>query len=167
MEVLDIIRSRRSVRQYLKETPSDELIMKVIEAGRWAPSGLNNQPWRFLIIKDKKTKDKIATFTKYSRIIKGAPIIICVFLDYASSYNKEKDIMAVGACIQNMLLCAHQQGIGSCWLGEILNRKEEVSRALQADSDYELMALITLGYPDEQKSKSSRKSVKSLIIKEI
>jgi len=62
----------------------------------------------------------LARFTKYGHIIKSADKVILVFLDRASSYHYEKDLLAVGACIQNMLLAAFSLGIGSCWLGEIL-----------------------------------------------
>jgi len=70
MEILEIIRSRRSIREYAKDIPREEEVEKILEAGRWAPSGLNNQPWRFLVIKDKKRKDGLAPFTKYGNIIK-------------------------------------------------------------------------------------------------
>ena len=72
--------------------------------------------------------------------------------------------MAIGACIQNMLLEAYSLGLGSCWLGEILNRKEDVEKLLKIPDDCELMAVVTLGYPDEKVAKPSRKSLKSLLI---
>jgi len=142
MEILDTIRSRRSIRQYSEEFPKDEEIEKILEAGRWAPSGLNNQPWRFLRIVDKSKKDGLAAFTKYGKIIKGAPVALVVCMDVADSYNRDKDLMAIGACIQNMLLEAHSLGLGACWLGEILNKKEEVSEYLKLDEDLEVMAVI-------------------------
>lgn len=165
-DFLDTIRSRRSIRQYLKDSPKDNEIEEILEAGRWAPSGLNNQPWRFVVVKNKVIKSKLALLTKYARVINGAPIAICIFLDSGSSYNRDKDILAIGACIQNMLLCAHAQGLATCWLGEILNKKDEVSALLDVGLDYELMAVITLGYSDEQLTKSCRKSLKSLILGE-
>lgn len=165
MDTLEIIRSRRSIRQYLNKLPSDKQVELILEAGRWAPSGLNNQPWRFVVVKDKTTKDKLASFTKYSKVIDGAPLAICVFLDIGESYNRDKDILAIGACIQNMLLAAHASGLVTCWLGEILNKKEDIRKFLKLDSDYELMAVITLGYSDEQITKGCRKALKSLILK--
>lgn len=163
MEILNIIQQRRSVRKYKKDIPPEEEIIKILEAGRYAPSGLNNQPWRFLVIKDKTKKDTIAEFTKYGYIIKNAPMLIMVFIDKADSYNREKDLMAIGACIQNMLLQAQSMNLGTCWLGEILNQKDKVQKFLNLDDNLELLAVITLGYPDE-KPKSSRKSLKNLMI---
>ena len=118
-----------------------------------------------MVIKDKRIKDGVAKFTKYAQIIKDAPIIICIFFDISDSYNRDKDIMAIGGCIQSMLLCAHSIGLGTCWLGEILNKKEEVERFLKTDSDYELIAVITVGFSDEQITKGCRKPLRELMIK--
>jgi len=163
-DILSIIRERRSIRRYKREVPSDEVIQTILEAGRWAPSGLNNQPWRFLVMKGKANKDGLAEFTKYGNIIIGAPVVIIVFMNVADSYNRDKDLMAIGACIQNMLLQAHSLGLGACWLGEITNRKKDVAHYLKLPKDIDLMSVIALGYPDEIINEGSRKSVKSLLI---
>ncbi len=164
MDILEIIRHRRSIRRYKSKIPSDSDIERVLEAARWAPSGLNNQPWRFLIIKEKTRKDNLAGFTKYGGIIRGAPVVVVVCMDIADSYNRDKDLMATGACIQNMCLQAHSMGLGTCWLGEILNKKDEVRKYLNLDEDLELMAVIALGYPDEDIKQGCRKPVKKLKI---
>jgi len=72
--MLDIIKTRRSIRKFKPEKIEDSTIEKIIEMGTWAPSGLNNQPWRFVIVKGKETKDKLAQQTKYSHIIENAPV---------------------------------------------------------------------------------------------
>lgn len=162
MDISEIIRKRRSIRKYKKDMPADSDIEKILEAGRWAPSGLNNQPWRFLVIKDRDKKDGLAKFTKYAGVIEGAPLIIVVCMDIADSYNRDKDLMAIGACIQNMCLEAYSLGLGTCWLGEILNRKDEAAGCLKLDSDLEIMAVITAGYPDEKAKEVSRRPLKDL-----
>lgn len=165
MDILNEIRQRRSTREYKKDIPTDGKIEKILEAARWAPSGLNNQPWRFLVIKDRTKKDGLAQFTKYGNIIKDAPVAIVVCIDIADSYNREKDLMAIGACIQNMLLAAHNLGLGTCWLGEILNKKQAVAKYLNLEADLELMAVVALGFPDEDVTEGCRKSLKGLIIR--
>lgn len=167
MEILDLIKSRRSVRRYSSKKVSRELIKKILEAGRWAPSGLNNQPWRFIVITSKEQKEEIKNFTADSRIIEEAFCLIIVFLDKKNSYNRTKDLMAIGACIQNMLLEAHSLGLGTCWLGEILNRREEVEKKLRVSEEYEMVAAVCLGYPAEKAQKSSRLKLEELILKEI
>jgi nitroreductase len=162
--MLTTIKTRRSVRQYTEITPKSSDIKKILEAGRWAPSGLNNQPWKFLIVKAKGVINAISGFTKYSKIIKNAPVLILVFLDLETSYNRDKDLMAIGASIQNMLLEAHSLKLGACWLGEILNRKKDVIKFLKLDSNLELMAVVSLGYPAEKRLKSNRKPLQELLI---
>jgi nitroreductase len=157
------ISGRRSIRKYSGETVTDEALAQLLEAGRWAPSGLNNQPWRFAVLKDKDLLDKTASLTKYSSIIKGADICIAVFFHKPSGYNRDKDLMAVGACVQNMLLAAHSLSLGAVWLGEILNRKDEFNSLHGINSDYELCALIAIGHPAE-KGERSRKPLEELII---
>lgn len=164
-EIKQLIRTRRSIRQYGDKLPTESQIEEILESGRWAPSGLNNQPWRFLIVKEKAKKDGLAKFTKYGDIVRDAPVLILVFMDIADSYNRDKDLMAIGACIQNMLLVIESMGLAACWLGEILNQKAQVHKFLITDSDLELMAVISLGYSDEDLTQTSRKSLKSLKVK--
>lgn len=167
MDALECIMTRRSVREFEAKEVEDEKIKKILEAGQGAPSGLNNQPWKFVIIKDKTTNNKIAEQTKYSKIIKNSPLTISVFFDQDMAYDRTKDVQSIGACLQNMLLSAHAVGLGAVWLGEILNKKEKVNEILQIDKKYELMAVIALGYPIEKERTSKRKPLKELIIKEI
>ena len=164
MQVERAIRERRSIRRYSAKIPKDTDIKEILEAGLWAPSGLNNQPWRFKVIKQQQLKEGLASLTKYGKIIKNAPIVICVFLDYGSTYNRDKDLMAIGSCIQNILIRSFSLGLGSCWLGEILNKQKEAQALLGIEQDYELMAVITVGYPDEAVRDSCRKELKSILI---
>ena len=164
MKILQLIKSRRSIRKFRKEPIPLKVIDGILEAGSWAPSGLNNQPWRFIVL-EKDEKDAIAQFTKYGQIIKAADKIILVFMDKDASYSYEKDLMAIGACIQNMLLYAHQEGIGSCWLGEILNQRKDLLKHLGILENLELEAVIALGYPAEKGGKAERLTLKKLMIK--
>jgi len=156
MDVFEIIRSRRSIRKFSEEPVADELIEKIIEAGTWAPSGLNNQPWRFAVIKDNELKREISSLTHYSKVVLSANVLIAVFLDNASSYDRTKDAQAIGACIQNMLLFIHSIGLGAVWLGEILKSRDRVLSIVEGPEDLELMAVIALGYPASQGGKGSR-----------
>ena len=161
--MLNLIKTRRSIRQFTSQDIEDEKLHKILEAGIWAPSGLNNQPWKFAIIKDEKTQSALASLTRYSTIIEGAPIAIVVFFDTSESYDRTKDIQAIGACIQNMLLAIHALELGGVWLGEILNNKEKVSQVLGAPDNLELMAVIALGYPAEKEKKGSRKDLDEVV----
>jgi nitroreductase len=156
MDIFEIIRTRRSIRKFTEKPVADEVIEKIIEAGTWAPSGLNNQPWRFAVIKDSELKKGISNLTHYSKVVLSANVLIAVFVDNASSYDRTKDVQAIGACIQNMLLFIHSIGLGAVWLGEILKSKETLLKLVKGPGDYELMAVIALGYPASQGGKGSR-----------
>jgi len=161
MEVREAILGRRSIRRYGGQEVSREKIGQILEAGRWAPSGLNNQPWRFAVVREKK--DKMAELTRYSDVIKGADVCLAVFFDHESGYDRTKDLLAIGASIQNMLLSAYSLGIGTCWLGEMLNRKEDVHDLLGISGELELVAVIALGYPAES-PQSRRREIEELVI---
>lgn len=159
--LLKLIKTRRSIRRFKKQNISAATINKILEAGRFAPSGLNNQPWRFLILAGND-KDRLAKYTKYSHILKSADKAILIFLDKTSSYNYQKDLMAIGACAQNMLLAAHSLKLGACWLGEILNKRQKVNAEFNIPKQMELEVVIGLGKPLGYSGKSSRKKINNL-----
>ena len=165
--VLDAIFARRSVRQYLDDPVDNNSLQVILEAGRWAPSGLNNQPWRFAVVRDPEVKNEIAAQTRYREIIRNAPGIIAVFIDNDESYDRVKDCQAIGACLQNMYLAAHALGLGGVWLGEILKNKERVAEILEAPDSYELMAVFAVGHPKRRQQKSQRKPLSELVFKEL
>ncbi len=161
--LLEIIKKRRSIREFKKKKVAGPIIEKALEAARWAPSGLNNQPWKFKVLEGEE-RESLAQYTKYNKVIECADKLILVFLDKESSYNHKKDLMAVGAAIQNILLYLHSQGIGTCWLGEILNKAKEVEAKLKTGPQLELAAVIALGIPQKQPSPKKRKSLTEIIL---
>lgn len=164
MNIIDTIKSRRSIRKFTSEPVSEELVETILEAGRWAPSGLNNQPWRFAVIRDAGIRQAISELTHYSKIVLGAQALIAVFLDTEKSYHREKDIQAVGACLQNMLLEAHSLGLGAVWLGEIIRSDKQIKAILGLAGELDLMAVIALGHPDETPKSVKRKPLADLVV---
>jgi nitroreductase len=165
--MLDAIKNRRSIRRFKKQAVDEKLLKEIIEAGTWAPSGLNNQPWKFVVIRSPAVKDKIAELTRYRKIIQEAPRCIAVFLDTALSYDRTKDILAIGACIENMLLTIHSLGLGGVWLGEILKNAETVKEILGVSPALEFMAVVALGYPDEKNVTAQRQPLDEVILSEV
>ena len=164
LDIIEIIKNRRSVRKFTSEPVSEELIVKILEAGRWAPSGLNNQPWRFAVITDSGLRKEISGLTHCTKIVLGAQVLIAVFLDAGKSYHREKDIQATGACLQNMLLESHSLGLGAVWLGEIIKSSEQIRELLGLGRELELMAVVALGYPDEKPKSVKRKTLNELVV---
>ncbi|MBU0485604.1 MAG: nitroreductase [Proteobacteria bacterium] len=165
--ILDAIYKRRSIREYSDKKVTGEQLLEIIKAGSWAPSGLNNQPWRFVTIQDRTIINQMAQHTKYAHIIKAAPSLIGVFIDKNAMYNETKDHQAIGACLQNMLLATEALELGAVWLGEILNHKEQVNTTLGLNNDYELMAVLAIGHPAHKNQCSQRKDINDLIIKKL
>lgn len=163
--VLKAIYSRRSIREYTDEQVSSEQLREIVKAGVWAPSGLNNQPWRFVVVQDDAVKQKLSETTHYSHIVLAAPALIAVFLDKNAMYDDVKDHQAAGACIQNMLLAVEALHLGAVWLGQILKQKKKVNGILDVSNEYDLMAVLAIGHPAHDKQKSTRKDLDGFILK--
>lgn len=149
--VLGALAERRSIRKYTSEPVSPEQIEAILEAGRWAPSAVNRQPCRFIVIgNNDPRKEALAGQTNDAYIVRGCQALIGVFLDRTATFNPRKDHQTAGACLQNMLLACHAQGLGAVWLGQIINQEEGVLKVLGLDpAKYETMAFVALGHPDE------------------
>ncbi|MEJ2688574.1 MAG: nitroreductase family protein [Deltaproteobacteria bacterium] len=163
--VLQAIFKRRSIREYKADPVDLDDLFTLIQAGIWAPSGLNNQPWRFVIIQDEETRAQLAELTHYRHIVLAAPALIAVYLARADMYDEVKDHQAAGACIQNMLLATEALGLGAVWLGQILKNKPAVNQVLGLDDGLDLMALLAIGHPAHHRQKSTRKPLDHFILK--
>ena len=164
MDALGLIKTRRAIRRFKKETIATKWIELALEAGRWSPSGINNQPWRFMVLSGEE-KNLIAEYTVYSYVVRGADKVILVFLDKRESYHHDKDLMAIGACIQSILLYVHSIDLGACWLGEILNKRKEIERLLGIPRHLELEAVIAVGKPAMAPKTGRRRPLDKLMVK--
>ena len=167
MDVFTGIYTRRSVRDFTNVPVENEKVQEILTAGSWAPSGLNNQPWRFVVVRSSEKRGELARLTKYSRVLEQVPLAIAVFTDRSAMYSDTKDYQAIGACLQNMLLAAHALGLGTVWLGEILKNAAAVRMSLDLPEELELMAVLAVGYPARTDQTSKRKELRELLLKEV
>jgi len=167
MELVEGILSRRSVREFTDEEVGAEELKKILMAGIRAPSGLNNQPWRFVVVRSPEIRRRLAELTHYGAIVIGAPLCVAVFLDRQAVYHEKKDCQAIGACLENMLLAAHGLGLGGVWLGEILKNADQVRLLLDLPESLDLMALLALGRPRFFSRETERKGVEEVLLKEV
>ncbi len=165
--VLEAIYERRSIREFTDAEVSPAYLREIIKAGIWAPSGLNNQPWRFVIITDQTKKQQLSETTHYDHIVLGAKALIAVYLDTDAMYDEVKDHQSAGSCIENMLLAVHALGLGAVWLGQILKKKDQVNSILELEAKYDLMAVLAIGHPVHRNQKSSRKEIDEFLLKTI
>ena len=155
MDFLELAKSRRSIRSYKPTPVESDKVLYCLEAARWAPSSMNSQPWEFIVVTDPETRRRLAEVHRWGRHMAEAPVVIIALanMDRATGYWQQD----MGAAIQNLLLAAHAQGLGTCWIGVSESPFEEKFKELLGVSDkYRVVAAITLGYPAESPSKTRR-----------
>jgi len=141
-DLLEFIKSRRSIRSFQdKQVPDNEIHM-ILEAGRWAPSASNKQPWEFHLIRDKEFLKEIAKNAIYGRHIKRAPFAIAIVGKKQTSPNYY--IQDTSLVSMTMMLMAWSLGIGTCWIGSMNREKVKVILGLGKD-DY-LLTVLPMGY---------------------
>jgi nitroreductase len=160
-EILNAIQNRRNIRRFKSDPIDDEKIQMILEAGKWAPSFSNLQPWKFIVIKDLNLKEGIEKAAKEIVLhwgIKEAPIVILVCADEKIDQLHSVEAGAVAA--QNMALAAHSLGLGTGWIG-IRGTKAEaaVQKLLGLAQTCRVVSLLPIGKPDES-PKGSRKPLK-------
>ncbi len=154
MECLEAIFTRRSVRKFLKKDISDEVILKILEAGNAAPSAGNLQARDFIVVRDDETKLKLAVVSLKQMFIAEAPVVIVVCANYPRSmkvYRERGKIYAeqdAAAAVQNILLAAHCMGLASVWIGAYDD--EKVAEILKIPSYARPVAILPIGYPAEK-----------------
>ena len=158
---MEIIKLRRSVREYLDKEITDSDIDKIIEAGVLAPSAKNQQPWEFIVIKDKNTLSKLSEKLSPLYAKSKVTIILCMRnYDLKSPTRIDQDM---SACMQNMMLEATYLGIGSCWIGTYPDpeRMNPLIELLNIPNNVIPFCGLTLGYPVNEDSfkEVSRKAI--------
>lgn len=166
MSVFDVMKSRRSIRKYQSKPIPDDLLTKVLEAARVAPSGKNFQPWKFIIVKDQKKRKKLAVASRNQSFVAQAPVVIvaCGFPDrcyqHQGNYMKSWPI-DVSIALDHLMLRAWEEGLGTCWIGAF--REEEVKEILSIPDGVKVLALTPLGFPHEIPRDRGRKKLGEII----
>jgi len=159
MEFYDVIKTRRSVRSYKPDPIPDDVLKRVLDAARIAPSGSNRQPWKFIVVRDEETKRKLVSACHNQSWMAEAPVIIvaCALPSEAwvRSDGEEYWKVDVAIAMQDLILEAWELGLGTCWIGSF--REEEVKRILGIPDEVRVVALTPLGYPAEEKGPVTRR----------
>ena len=153
-EPLDLIYGRRSIRVYSPGEVSEPVVTRLLEAAMAAPSAMTKDPWRFVLVRDKQTLSKLATLHPGAAMLSSAAlaIVVCGDLDVAFDRQISYLLQDCSAASQNLLLAAHAQGLGACWVGvhpgEALIK--QVKEWLSLPVSVIPVAAISLGQPGEQ-----------------
>jgi nitroreductase len=158
LETLACIRTRREIREYLDKPVPEETLLKILEAGRLAPSSKNSQPWHFVVIRNKEMLKKISALTPTGEHIAKAPLAVAILMD--SAKLPEIDGARAG---QSMILAAWDLGIGACWITNFYD--DGVKDLLGAPQRMKLVSVIPFGYPVEPttKRKKVRKPISEIL----
>ena len=144
--------------------------MQLLTAANWAPSGNNLQPWQFSVVMENKDLLKeLSSLTVFRKWVQNASCLITVFLDSNATDTAihqlyVKHVQSIGAAIQNLLLAAHELGLATCWIGEILKNEDKVKEVLGVSHDLQLMAVIAVGYSNQAAVTSNRRLISESII---
>lgn len=146
MDALEAIKKRRSIREYSDKPITKEALEKIVDAGRFATTARDAQPWEFIVITDTSTLKRIAEIAKNGNFISGAQAGIAVYCSDTKYYLEDGC-----AATENMLLAATELGIGSCWIaGDKKPYCNDINNLLHVPSAFKLVSLISLGYPESE-----------------
>jgi nitroreductase len=164
MDVFTAISERSSVRDYKATDVEEEKLRKILEAARLSPSASNRQEWKFVIVRDKETKKKLAKAAFGQSFIGEAPIVI------VACGTEPEAIMACGQpaytvdvsiAFAYMILQAYELGLGTCWIGAF--KEDGVKRILKIPEEVRVVAMTPLGYPNQPASQKFRKSLDQIV----
>jgi nitroreductase len=140
--LLDFIKERRSIRAFQEKQIPEKEIEMILEAGRWAPSASNRQPWKFIVIKNREILKKIARVTGYGWFIGEASFAVAIVGKPRTSHNWY--IIDTSLVSMNMMLMAWSLGIGTCWIGSM--NKEKAKEILDLGRNDYLLTVLPFGY---------------------
>lgn len=164
MDIHETIKTRRSVRAYEDRPVADELLERLLEAARWAPSASNLQPWKLVVVRDAGRRRDLAVAARQQLFISQAPVVLAaVALDPGRLMPCDIPPYAVDAAIaiDHLTLAAAAEGLGTCWIGAF--DQDRVKGILGVPEDQKVVALLPLGYPADSPGEKKRKPLTELV----
>lgn len=157
MDVMTAIQTRRSIRKYQdKEVPKD-VLMRLLEAARLAPSGANRQPWELVVVTDLQKRRALVPICKNQKFIEEAAVFIVGIDDPQQKWSR----VDLAIALDELSLAAVELGLGTCWIGAFDG--EKMASFLQIPKNRVVTVCMTLGYPDETPDARSRKQLDELV----
>lgn len=140
MTAYECIRGMRAVRRFAARPLPQDAVHRILEAGRWAGSAKNRQPWHFIVIEDQATRDRLAACGRYASHLREAALAVVVVTESGGYADLD-----AGRCSQNMMLAAWAEGIGSCIAS--LHDEARAREALGLPASLKLQLAMSFGYP--------------------
>lgn len=175
MTILEPILSRRSIRKYKSSPIEDDKVRAMLESARLAPSGNNTQPWNFIIVHSDIVKKRIVEVCHKQNWMLGAPIFIVCVADIKTRIKEDNLVIKedspeleikliirdTAIAIENLVLQAESMGLSTCWVGDF--EQSHIRSILSIPLDKYVVAVITVGYPDEKPQARPRKPLKETV----
>jgi nitroreductase len=166
MDVVEAIKTRRSIRAYQPTPIPDDKLMAILNSVRHAPSAKNAQPWKLIIVRDEELKRKLIRACNNQKFVAEAPIVIAACANMDEAYGMVGGTMNsypidVAIAIDHLTLVAVNEGLGTCWIGSF--KEDKVKEVLGVPEHVRVVVLVTLGYPAESPAPPGRKPIGELI----
>lgn len=164
MDVISAIQGRRSIRNYISKDVENDKLNKVLEAARLSPSANNNQGWKFIVVKDDKTREKLIEAAGNQKFIGQAPVVIAACgtdPERVMKCGQQRYTIDLSIAFSFMMLAAYEQGLGTCWIGHF--DEDEVKKILGVPENVRVVALTPLGYPAESPAQRPRKKLEEIV----
>ncbi|NPA98797.1 MAG: nitroreductase family protein [Crenarchaeota archaeon] len=146
-ELIEFLRSRRSIRRFKKEKVPMDLIKKILDVARYAPSAHNSQPWRFIVIDDRELLDKLSKMHGGGRPLRNAPQAIVVACDERAS--PDSYLLDCANATIYVQLAAHALGLGTVWI-QTMRNIDDIRKLLDMPDHIVPASILAIGYPDEK-----------------
>ena len=158
MEAMQAILGRRSIRKYRQGEVGDDMVRQLLEAAMSAPSAGNEQPWHFIVIRDRAVLNAIPNFHPYAHMLREAAVGILVCGDPKLEVYKGFWVQDCSAATENMLIAAHALGLGAVWLAlhPLVEREAAIRKMLSIPDHIIPLCVVSLGWPAEEKAPAGR-----------
>jgi len=157
MHVGEAIRKRRSIRKYLRKPLPDEELMELLEMARLAPSGMNRQPWRLIIVREEERKKALVPICRNQEFIADCSVFIAGVDDPAEKWAR----VDLAIALDHLSLAAVEKGLGTCWIGAF--DRERMDKFLEVPPGMTVTVCMTVGYPAESPSPRKKKDLDELV----
>lgn len=163
MNLMQAIRARRSIRDFQERPVEEEKLLAVLEAGRLAPSARNMQDWRFIVVRDPATRQRLAEAARDQKFVGKAPVVIaaCGTSDLVMTCGQPAYAIDVAIAVDHMTLAAAALDLGTCWIGAFY--EEKAREILGVPKEIRIVALLPLGYPAQQPGSRPRKNLDEVV----
>jgi nitroreductase len=165
MDFLELVKARYACRSYLTRPIEEEKLFRVLEAARFAPSGYNRQPWKFVMVQDQEIRRRLVRACANQRFVATAPVVIAgcgLMPDRMMSCGVPGDPVDLAIAMEHLSLAATAEGLASCWIGAF--SQDEVREVLGIPATAKVIELMALGYPADTPRPKTRKPLSAIVV---